>query len=229
MIVDVRPGLVVDLREFLFIAYTRPSASFLVCSLRRRHSADTGFSGLEMLEGMPPSMSPLQVAEDVNIKEIACRTELFSGSDLHQLCREACMNPLRRVIENLSLEEIKKKRSEGALDEVRIRTWGVSRTLGSMSSPAQPTCASEHRTAASDYVCSVSDALAPAGSEPSDHGRLRTGAGKSQSINQFRRDPEVFGMECTVRKRIGVSPVSRQSPAFSGAHLTTVTQADRRI
>ncbi|PHJ25398.1 katanin-like family protein [Cystoisospora suis] len=62
-------------------------------------------------------MQDIPVAQDVDLKEVASRTELFSGADLHQLCREACMNPLRRLVENLSLEEIQRKRSDGALDE----------------------------------------------------------------------------------------------------------------
>lgn len=50
--------------------------------------------------------------KDVNLKELAKRTEGFSGADIEALCREAAMNALR---ENMKAKEVKKKHFEEAL------------------------------------------------------------------------------------------------------------------
>jgi transitional endoplasmic reticulum ATPase len=53
--------------------------------------------------------------KDVDIKELAKRTEGFSGADIEALCREAGMNALR---ENIKTKEVKKKDFEEALKEM---------------------------------------------------------------------------------------------------------------
>ncbi|CBZ52125.1 putative p60 katanin [Neospora caninum Liverpool] len=66
------------------------------------------------LDGIP-------LADGIDLKAIANRTEQFSGADLQHLCREACMNPLRRVFDDLALDEIKAKRAAGAFVEEETR------------------------------------------------------------------------------------------------------------
>ncbi|KFG34463.1 katanin-like family protein [Toxoplasma gondii p89] len=63
----------------------------------------------------------ISLADDVDFLQIANRTEHFSGADLQHLCREACMNPLRRVFADLPLDEIKAKREAGAFGEEQTR------------------------------------------------------------------------------------------------------------
>jgi transitional endoplasmic reticulum ATPase len=50
--------------------------------------------------------------KDINLKELAKKTEGFSGADIEALCREAAMSALR---ENMKAKEVKKKHFEEAL------------------------------------------------------------------------------------------------------------------
>jgi len=53
--------------------------------------------------------------KDVNLKELAVKTEGFSGADIEALCREAAMSTLR---ENMKGKEVKKKHFEEALKKI---------------------------------------------------------------------------------------------------------------
>ncbi len=53
--------------------------------------------------------------KNVDLKELAKRTEGFSGADLEALCREAAMNALR---ENIKAKEVTKKHFEEALKKI---------------------------------------------------------------------------------------------------------------
>jgi len=53
--------------------------------------------------------------KDVDLKELAERTEGFSGADLEALCREAAMNALR---EDIKAKSVKKKHFEEALKKI---------------------------------------------------------------------------------------------------------------
>lgn len=48
-----------------------------------------------------------QVASDVNIEDVARRTEGYSGDDLTNVCRDASMNGMRRKIAGKTRDEIK--------------------------------------------------------------------------------------------------------------------------
>jgi katanin p60 ATPase-containing subunit A1 len=48
-----------------------------------------------------------QIAADVNIDEVARRTEGYSGDDLTNVCRDASMNGMRRKIAGKTRDEIK--------------------------------------------------------------------------------------------------------------------------
>jgi katanin p60 ATPase-containing subunit A1 len=47
------------------------------------------------------------VSSDVNIDEVAKRTEGYSGDDLTNVCRDASMNGMRRKIAGKTRDEIK--------------------------------------------------------------------------------------------------------------------------
>ncbi|CEL99589.1 unnamed protein product [Vitrella brassicaformis CCMP3155] len=59
----------------------------------------------------------VDVGDDVSIEELAAQAEGFSGSDIHLLCREACMEPMRRLIANKTALEIKQMKDEGRLPQ----------------------------------------------------------------------------------------------------------------
>ncbi|HIQ50325.1 MAG TPA: AAA family ATPase [Nanoarchaeota archaeon] len=58
----------------------------------------------------------MPLAKDVDLKEIAKRTENYSGADLEALCREAALFALR---ENIEAKEVKMKHFEKALEKVK--------------------------------------------------------------------------------------------------------------
>lgn len=55
------------------------------------------------------------VADDVDLRALAAATEGYSGADLHVLCREASMQPMRRMLADRTPQEIVAMREAGAL------------------------------------------------------------------------------------------------------------------
>lgn len=55
------------------------------------------------------------LGETVNIPELAVRTANYSGADIQLLCRDASMNPMRRLIHGLSPMDLLRMRDEGTL------------------------------------------------------------------------------------------------------------------
>jgi transitional endoplasmic reticulum ATPase len=53
--------------------------------------------------------------KDVELKDLAKKTEGFSGADIQSLCREAAMDALR---DNIKAKEVKKKNFDGALKKI---------------------------------------------------------------------------------------------------------------
>ncbi|CAK9034464.1 unnamed protein product [Durusdinium trenchii] len=52
---------------------------------------------------------------DVDLAQLATRLERYSGADVQLVCREASMNPMRRLVEGLSPSELVELRAEGKL------------------------------------------------------------------------------------------------------------------
>lgn len=55
----------------------------------------------------PTVLCIYQVAADVDISDVARRTEGYSGDDLTNVCRDASLNGMRRMIAGKTREEIK--------------------------------------------------------------------------------------------------------------------------
>ncbi|OXB72473.1 UNVERIFIED_CONTAM: hypothetical protein H355_005768 [Colinus virginianus] len=71
-----------------------------------------------LLFGPPGTGECLAAASgDLDVSEVAKNTEGYSGADLYLVCKEACMNPMRRLIAALDVEEIKRKRASGELEK----------------------------------------------------------------------------------------------------------------
>ncbi len=58
----------------------------------------------------------MPLAKDVNLEELAERTEGYSGADIEAICREAAMEALR---ENINAKEVKKKHFEKVLEKIK--------------------------------------------------------------------------------------------------------------
>jgi len=57
----------------------------------------------------------IPLADDVDFEELAAQTANYSGADIHLICRDASMNPMRRAVNGLSPAEIVRLRDEGKL------------------------------------------------------------------------------------------------------------------
>jgi len=57
----------------------------------------------------------ITLCKDIDFHELARRSESHSGADIKLLCRDACMNPMRRTVDGLSPMEVTRLRSEGRL------------------------------------------------------------------------------------------------------------------
>ena len=56
---------------------------------------------------VPTKVWVTEVAPDVDCQELARWTQGYSGSDIHALCRDAAMAPLRRALDGKTPSEIK--------------------------------------------------------------------------------------------------------------------------
>lgn len=57
----------------------------------------------------------MRIGDDVDFEALAARTERYSGADVQLICREASMNPMRRLICGKSPAELVRLRDEGIL------------------------------------------------------------------------------------------------------------------
>merc|ERR1712232_233268 len=56
-----------------------------------------------------------RVCADIDIADLASRTEYYSGSDIHLICRDAAMDPMRRAVDGFSPAQLIHLRNEGRL------------------------------------------------------------------------------------------------------------------
>lgn len=61
------------------------------------------------------NLQDIQVGDDVDFMMLAARTEHYSGADIKLICRDASMNPMRRLVDGLSPMELVRLRDEGKL------------------------------------------------------------------------------------------------------------------
>ena len=66
------------------------------------------------------SLKDIPLSSDVNYNELAALTEGYSGADIHVVCREASMMPMRRLLSMLSPKEIQDMRQCGELVIPRV-------------------------------------------------------------------------------------------------------------
>lgn len=61
------------------------------------------------------SMQDIQLDADIDFSSLAARTEHYSGADIKLICRDASMNPMRRLVDGLSPLDLVQLRNEGKL------------------------------------------------------------------------------------------------------------------
>eukprot|EP01063_Lacrimia_lanifica_P033065 TRINITY_DN5799_c0_g6_i1.p1 TRINITY_DN5799_c0_g6~~TRINITY_DN5799_c0_g6_i1.p1 ORF type:complete len:710 (+),score=225.53 TRINITY_DN5799_c0_g6_i1:88-2130(+) len=61
------------------------------------------------------NLKDLQLAPDVSVEGLAAMTDGYSGADIHQVCRDASMGPMRRLIANRTPMEIAQMKQDGLL------------------------------------------------------------------------------------------------------------------
>lgn len=61
------------------------------------------------------NLKDISIASDVDVTELASRTEHYSGADIQLICRDASMNPMRRLVDGLSPAELVELRAQGKL------------------------------------------------------------------------------------------------------------------
>jgi len=66
------------------------------------------------------SLKDIPLSNDVDILELASVTEGYSGADIHVVCREASMMPMRRLLSMLNPKEIQEMRQNGELIIPRV-------------------------------------------------------------------------------------------------------------
>jgi len=65
-------------------------------------------------------MGPVPLSPTVNFEHLAEKVEGYSGADIHILCREASMMPMRRLLSVLSPPEIQQLRASGEMTVPRV-------------------------------------------------------------------------------------------------------------
>ena len=60
-------------------------------------------------------LKDIPVSGEVNVASLAALTEGYSGADIHLVCREASMIPMRKLLSNNSPSEIQRLRQIGEL------------------------------------------------------------------------------------------------------------------
>eukprot|EP00669_Euglena_mutabilis_P005764 TRINITY_DN1734_c0_g1_i1.p1 TRINITY_DN1734_c0_g1~~TRINITY_DN1734_c0_g1_i1.p1 ORF type:complete len:355 (-),score=129.08 TRINITY_DN1734_c0_g1_i1:406-1470(-) len=66
------------------------------------------------------NLTEVQATSDVDVVALAQGTDGYSGADIHQVCRDACMMPMRRMVSSKSPAEIKGMRDAGMLEAMPV-------------------------------------------------------------------------------------------------------------
>ena len=61
-------------------------------------------------------LKSIEVGPYVSIEALSDATEGYSGADIHLVCREAAMMPMRRLLSEFSPQEINAKKNDGSLE-----------------------------------------------------------------------------------------------------------------
>merc|ERR1712187_716172 len=86
------------------------------------------------------NMSDIQLATGVDFATLAARTEHYSGADIQLICRDASMNPMRRMVDGLTPMELVRLRDEGLLapDGVPVEMADFEAALASVQPSVAP-------------------------------------------------------------------------------------------
>jgi katanin p60 ATPase-containing subunit A1 len=66
------------------------------------------------------NLQEVTLSPDVDCVHLAHITDGYSGADVHQVCRDACMMPMRRMVSSKSPMEIKALRDQGLLETLPV-------------------------------------------------------------------------------------------------------------
>lgn len=86
-------------------------------------------------------LKDVELAEDVDLPHLAAHTECYSGADVQLICRDASMNPVRRLVDGLTPAELINLRREG-----RLTAGGLPVTMADFEAAlegVQPSVAAE--------------------------------------------------------------------------------------
>jgi len=61
------------------------------------------------------NLKDIELGSDVDFVSLAAQTDGYSGADIKLICRDASMNPMRRLVDGLSPMELVRLRDEGKL------------------------------------------------------------------------------------------------------------------
>lgn len=65
-------------------------------------------------------LKDIHLSDDVDVSALAARSEHYSGADIQLICRDASLNPMRRMVEGLSPMELVQLRDEGKLSPASL-------------------------------------------------------------------------------------------------------------
>lgn len=66
-------------------------------------------------------LANIEVGPYISTQALSEATEGYSGADIHLVCREAAMMPMRRLLSQYSPQQINAMKQEGALEIPKVR------------------------------------------------------------------------------------------------------------